>query len=214
MSSTADKLVEDYLKRLNAELRGLPRARRRELTEEISDHIAEARAGLETEDEAEIRTLLDRLGEPAEIAAEARERFGLGGRPRRLEIAALILLPIGGVVLPVLGWLVGVTLLWISDAWTTRDKLIGTLIVPGGLLLPLALGLLGSGSGSCIEISSGGPGPRTARTCADDGSDIDFLKLALIAVIALAPLATTAYLALRMKARRVPAGGMIPGSSS
>jgi hypothetical protein len=214
MSSTADKLVEDYLKRLKGETSDLPRAARRELIQEISDHIAEARADASAASEVETRNVLDRVGEPAEIAAEARERFGVGGRPRRLEIAALILLPIGGVVLPVLGWLVGVTLLWISDAWTTRDKLIGTLIVPGGLLLPLALGLLGSGSGSCIEISSGGPGPRTARTCADDGSDIDFLKLALIAVIALAPLATTAYLALRMKARRVPAGGMIPGSSS
>jgi hypothetical protein len=213
MSSTADKLVEDYLKRLKGETSDLPRAARRELIQEISDHIAEARADASAASEVETRNVLDRVGEPAEIAAEARERFGVGGRPRRLEVAALILLPIGGVVLPVLGWLVGVTLLWISDAWTTRDKLIGTLIVPGGLLLPLALGLLGSGSGSCIEISSGGPGPRTARTCADDGSDIDFLKLALIAVIALAPLATTAYLALRMKARRVPAGGMIPGSS-
>jgi uncharacterized membrane protein len=213
MSSTADKLVEDYLKRLKGETSDLPRAARRELIQEISDHIAEARADASAASDVETRNVLDRVGEPAEIAAEARERFGVGGRPRRLEIAALILLPIGGVVLPVLGWLVGVTLLWISDAWTTRDKLIGTLIVPGGLLLPLALGLLGSGSGSCIEISSGGPGPRTARTCADDGSDIDFLKLALIAVIALAPLATTAYLALRMKARRVPAGGMIPGSS-
>ena len=213
MSSTADKLVEDYLKRLKGETSDLPRAARRELIQEISDHIAEARADASAASEVETRNVLDRVGEPAEIAAEARERFGVGGRPRRLEIAALILLPIGGVVLPVLGWLVGVTLLWISDAWTTRDKLIGTLIVPGGLLLPLALGLLGSGSGSCFEISSGGPGPRTARTCADDGSDIDFLKLALIAVIALAPLATTAYLALRMKGRRVPAGGMIPGSS-
>ena len=213
MSSTADKLVEDYLKRLKGETSDLPRAARRELIQEISDHIAEARADASAASEVETRNVLDRVGEPAEIAAEARERFGVGGRPRRLEIAALILLPIGGVVLPVLGWLVGVTLLWISDAWTTRDKLIGTLIVPGGLLLPLALGLLGSGSGSCIEISSGGPGPRTARTC-DDGSDIDFLKLALIAVIALAPLATTAYLALRMKARLVPGGRMIPGSSS
>jgi uncharacterized membrane protein len=208
MSSAADKLVEDYLKRLKTETSDLPRAARRELVQEISDHIAEARADVSAASEAEIRTVLDRVGEPAEIAAEARVRFGVGERrPRPLEIAALILLPIGGVVLPVLGWLVGVALLWISDAWTTRDKLIGTLVVPGGLLLPLLLGVLGSGSGSCIEISSGGPGPRTARTCADDGSDVDFLKLALIAVIALAPLATTAYLALRMKARPVPAGG-------
>jgi hypothetical protein len=207
MSSTADKLVEDYLKRLKAETSDLPRAARRELVQEISDHIAEARADASAASEAEIRNVLDRVGEPAEIAAEARERFGVGGRRARpLEIAALILLPIGGVVLPVLGWLVGVTLLWISDTWTTRDKLIGTLVVPGGLLLPLALGVLGSGSGSCIEISSGG-GPTTARNCADDGSDIDLLKVALIAVLVLAPLATTAYLARRMKARPVPAGG-------
>jgi len=207
MSSTADKLVEDYLKRLKAETSDLPRAARRELAQEISDHIAEARADASAASEAEIRTVLDRVGEPAEIAAEARDRFGVGGRRARpLEIAALILLPIGGVVLPVLGWLVGVTLLWISDTWTTRDKLIGTLVVPGGLLLPLALGVLGSGSGSCIEMSSGG-GPTTVRNCADDGSDIDFLKVALIAVLVLAPLATTAYLALRMKARPKPAGG-------
>jgi plasmid stabilization system protein ParE len=207
MSSTADKLVEDYLKRLKAETSDLPRAARRELVQEISDHIAEARADASAASEAEIRNVLDRVGEPAEIAAEARERFGVGGRRARpLEIAALILLPIGGVVLPVLGWLVGVTLLWISDTWTTRDKLIGTLVVPGGLLLPLALGVLGSGSGSCIEISSGG-GPTTARNCADDGSDIDLLKVALIAVLVLAPLATTAYLARRMEERPVPAGG-------
>jgi hypothetical protein len=214
MSSTADKLVEDYLKRLKGETSDLPRAARRELIQEISDHIDEARSDVPTASEAEIRNILDRVGEPAEIAAEARDRFGVGARPRRLEIAALILLPIGGIVLPVVGWLVGVALLWISDAWKTRDKLIGTLVVPGGLLLPLALGVLGSGSGSCIEISSGGPGPRTARTCADDGSDLDPLKLALIAVIALAPLATTAYLVRRMKARPMPAGALIPGSSA
>jgi hypothetical protein len=199
MASKADKLVADYLKRLNAELAVVPRARRRELVEEISEHIAEARAGLEDERDAEIRTLLDRLGDPAEIAAEARERFGMGGRRARpLEIATLILLPIGGVVLPVLGWLVGVTLLWISDAWTTRDKLIGTLILPGGLLVPLGFGLLATDSGACVEISSGG-GPTTARNCVDEGGGSgDILQIVFIVVLILAPLATTAYLARRM----------------
>jgi hypothetical protein len=207
MSSTADKLVEDYLKRLKAETSDPPRAARRELVQEISDHIAEARADVSAASEAEIRNVLDRVGEPAEIAAEARERFDVGGRRARpLEIAALILLPIGGVVLPVLGWLVGVTLLWISDAWTTRDKVIGTLIVPGGLLVPLGLGLAASGSGSCVEITSGG-GPTTARNCAGEGAGTgDVLKIALIALLVLAPLATTAYLARRIKARPVPAG--------
>src|SRR5688500_13185981 len=104
MNSTADKLVDDYLKRLRKELAGLPGERRRELEQEISEHIAEARASLSAQNEAEIRTLLDRIGDPADIAAEARERWGIAPRKTgAVEIAALILLPIGGVVLPVIG---------------------------------------------------------------------------------------------------------------
>ena len=72
MSTSADRLVEDYLDRLERDLADFPSARRRELVQEISEHIAEARAGLETESEAEIRNLLDRMGDPADIAAEAR----------------------------------------------------------------------------------------------------------------------------------------------
>ena len=37
------------------------------------------------------------------------------------------------VALLPLVWVVGVVLLWRSRAWTLRDKLIGTLVVPGGL---------------------------------------------------------------------------------
>ena len=36
-------------------------------------------------------------------------------------------------------WLVGVVLLWISSAWTRREKVIGTLVIPGGLALPMFL---------------------------------------------------------------------------
>ena len=207
MSSKADKLVEDYLKRLNAELRGLPRARRRELAEEISDHIAEARAGLETEDEAEIRTLLDRLGEPAEIAAEATERFG--PRPSKAgwkEVGALVLLPIGGVILPVLGWFIGIVLLWISDAWSTRDKLVGTLLVPGGLLLPVALGVLASESSGCGTVVTPqlSPQPNGSTDCPPaDGTGI--WEVALVVMLVLLPLLTTIYLARRMRRMAVAA---------
>ena len=47
MSTSADKLIDDYLDRLELELADFPPARRRELVQEISEHIAEARAGLE-----------------------------------------------------------------------------------------------------------------------------------------------------------------------
>jgi len=195
MSARADKLVADYLKRLNAELRGLPRARRRELVEEISEHITAARAEGDTEDEARIRTLLDSLGEPEDIAAEARERLGV--QPRRrgvVEVGALILLPFGGVVLPVIGWFVGVLLLWISDAWNTRDKLVGTFVIPGGLLVPLGLLVVGTGSGgACVETSTG------SDCTADSAGTGDILVIALVTGLLLAPLATTVYLARRLR---------------
>jgi uncharacterized membrane protein len=199
MSSTADKLVEDYLKRLNAELRGVPRARRRELAEEISDHIAEARAGLETEDEAGIRTLLDRLGEPAEIAAEATERFG--PRPSKVgwkEVGALVLLPIGGVILPVLGWFIGIVLLWISDAWSTRDKLVGTLLFPGGFLLPVALGVLASESSGCGTVVTPQLSPQPNSTDCPPADGTGIWEVALVVMLVLVPLLTTIYLARRM----------------
>lgn len=139
MTSKADDLVNDYLKRLSRELNDLPRARRRELMDEIEGHIVEARADLEAESEADIRNLLARLGDPATIAAEEHARSGI--TPRRagpVEIFALIGLLIGGFVFGV-GWFVGLVLLWISDAWSVREKLVGTLLVPGGLFTTFVL---------------------------------------------------------------------------
>jgi hypothetical protein len=82
-------------------------------------------ADLPVESEAEIRNLLERLGDPADIAAESRERFGVRRRQAGIvEILALIGLLVGGVVLPIIGWFVGLIFLWVSAAWTTREKLL------------------------------------------------------------------------------------------
>jgi hypothetical protein len=200
MAAKVDKLVSDYLKRLNGELRGLPRARRRELVDEISEHIAEARAGLESENEAAIRTLLDRLGDPGEIAAEARERFGLA--PRKVgwkEVGALIMLPIGGVILPVLGWFIGIVLLWVSDAWSTRDKLVGTLLFPGGLLLPLALGVMAEESSGCGTIVNPQLSPQPIGSNCPPADGTGAWEVALVVMLVLVPLVTTVYLARRMR---------------
>ena len=119
MTSNADRLVDDYLEELSNNLAGVPRARRRELLDEISEHIAEARSALETDSEVEVRNLLERLGDPVEIAAEERARSGVA--PRRagpIEILALIGLLVGGFVF-LIGWFAGLVLLWVSDAWTT-----------------------------------------------------------------------------------------------
>jgi hypothetical protein len=99
MTTKVDTLVDRYLTDLEAELRGLPGNRRQELLDEVGEHIAAARAALDAETEAAIRTVLERLGDPADIAAEARERFGMSAEPAKpatpwLEVATLVALVI------------------------------------------------------------------------------------------------------------------------
>lgn len=52
-------------------------------------------------------------------------------RLRVREVAAMLLLLFGGFVF-VIGWFAGVLLLWASNRWTTKEKLLGTLIWPFG----------------------------------------------------------------------------------
>ena len=158
MSTRADELINEYLDRLEEELADFPSTRRRELVQEISAHIAEARASLENEDEASIRNLLDRMGDPADIAAEAAGTPAAEAPPppqqaktrgSGWDVAALVMLLVGGLILPVVGWFVGVVLLWTSETWSTGEKLLGTLLVPGGLALPLFLLTVGTSANSC-----------------------------------------------------------------
>ena len=208
MTSTTDRLVDDYLERLRGELADVPRAQRREVVDEIAEHIAEARSALPSETELEIRNLLDRVGEPAEIAAEARERFGV--RPARrgwVEIAALVLLLVGGVVVPVVGWIAGAVLLWISDVWSTRDKLIGTLVVPGGLLVPFVLMMYPVSSAEvCGTTYDARTGEVVNQQCTGGPSPFMEIVGPIVLVLAVAaPVATTIYLAGRMKRATAPA---------
>jgi len=223
-ATTADQLVATYLTRLGAALHDLPKARREELLEQVSEHIATARAELGPHaSEAEIRQLLERLGDPATIAAEAGQRPDehlqpSQVRPGWMEVTALILLPIGGIIIPVLGWFVGVALLWSSARWTVRDKLIGTLVIPGGLALPAALGGLavsghGCASGpvsvssvpvSSVPVSSvpvSSTPSTTPVTVCTGGSPgwLQVLSTVALVMMVLAPLATVIYLGRRLQ---------------
>ncbi len=261
MTSNDDRLVADYLNQLASAAAGLPPDRRDELIEEISAHIAEARAlqpDARTADE-DVAHILRRLGRPQDIVSAAAEQagadqeisamsgygvrsgyaglaagglagsrlaengvtdsryrplglspsgFAAGGSrdsgladsdeadsgiaggalwtdsstrwptadgpptlatpssqqdPRRarmgaLEICAVVLLLAGGFIIGI-GWIAGVVLLWISPKWRVSDKLLGTLIWPGGLLGALLVvsgaGLLGHSAGSSCHTAAG-----------------------------------------------------------
>lgn len=208
MSTTPDKLVERYLKHLEVELDDLPRDRRREIVDEIAGHIAEARAGLEYETESDVRNILEGLGDPADIAEDARERFEV--RPSApaqpfkagwMEVAALVFLLIGGLIIPIFGWIIGVVLLWVSNAWNVRDKIIGTVFVPGGLGLPIALALFSSGvsGGTCGPVISGSGRAITAAPCSYDSTNTSYFGVVALILLVVLPIVTTAYLAYRLR---------------
>jgi uncharacterized membrane protein len=153
---TLHPLAADYVDRLRRAGRGLPRGRLKELVAEIEEHLSEA-IGPEASD-AEALTVLDRLGEPEEIVdAEEPGWDPLPADARGTkEWAAIILLLFGGFIFGI-GWLAGLILLWSSRAWSTVDKWIGTLIVPGGLAAAVFIALIEVGgtssSSSCYSYS-------------------------------------------------------------
>lgn len=125
-----DRLVRRYLSELERSLARLPRDRRRQIRDEVEAHIQQARRELDPGDRAGVRQILDRLGDPAEIAREAGAE---PGRRTWYEAMVPLLLPLGALLFLV-GWVVGAAILWGSPVWGLRDKLLGTLIFPFGVV--------------------------------------------------------------------------------
>jgi hypothetical protein len=196
----AEQLIDGYLARLRDAATDLPKNNRNELIDDMRAHIAEARGRDGNETDASILNILDRLGEPGVVAAEARERLGLRtpqpARPGALEVAAVILLPIF--------WPIGFILLWVSPAWNWRDKLIGTLLPPGGYLGVGVFALMFAHGESCSVLTDAA-GKVTSNTCPAPSPWQGVAAALLTFIIYVLPLVTAAYLAIRLRWGRRPA---------
>jgi hypothetical protein len=126
----ADKLVRRYLAQLDAALEGVDASRRAEILTDVRGHIEEARTGLEHDDAASVQALLDRVGDPAAIAAEAGAPPPASGRWDAWAPWLIIF----GFIASGLGWIAGVLILWASPTWSQRDKLIATIVPLAGLV--------------------------------------------------------------------------------
>jgi uncharacterized membrane protein len=99
--NTYDGLVNDYLHAVEQALVGVPAGRRDELLADLSDHIAAKLAETRTEhgpgapaSETEVHSVLDLLGDPAELAAEISATSAAAATPIEInpgrKVGALI----------------------------------------------------------------------------------------------------------------------------
>ncbi len=208
MPSEVESLIERYLRDLETGLRDLEAGHRRQFLDEVRGRVARARAAAdgETAETAEtsetsetsetaagVREVLRGIGDPADLASEARRRYGgrepgsSRGSGRRFEVIALVLL-----MIPFAGWASGAVLVWMSRVWSTRDKIIGTIGGMSWVLAGLAT-LLVSAAGSA-------PAGATPVQTADPGP----LAVVVFVIPFVLPVLAAVYLAIRLRSLAAP----------
>jgi HAAS domain-containing protein len=196
-----DRLIDDYLRRLEAAAAHLQRSRRAELVAEIREHIEAALREEDAANEVAVRNILERLGPPEEIVEATEPAPTEGSRdPGRLETVALVAL-----VIPFVGWIVGIVLVLISRAWSRREKFIGMGLGLLPAILPFFWVVAQSGgrpaSSSQVPAGPGGGGPLTDPGSGDSGAGIALAVLA-IAIYFLAGVPSAVYLGWRLRRQR------------
>jgi HAAS len=183
-----------YLQQVRREGRDLSNARLAELLADLEEHLSAA-IPADASDE-DVRETLHRFGAPREIVEAERPLTAVAQRRGTREWVAIFLL-LFGFLAAGLGWLVGVVLLWSSRAWTTRDKLIGTLALPGGLFTSAVLVSLAAGrlhKEKCIHYGTS----LVHCTLGPNSGPSTIGSIALI-LLASTPIATAVYLARRAR---------------
>ena len=162
----------EYLRRLDAAIAPLPHG----VAAEIRAGVAEELAGLEGD--ALIARIAE-LGDPEEIAREARQELPDGATPvapapppavapapapsapvtttRGFAIGAALTLGFGGLLVPGAGWVVGAVLVLLSTMWRGWEKAVAILVpLAGGLLSMVTASFMWVGSGSWSQSSGFG----------------------------------------------------------
>lgn len=149
--------ARDYLRELDQALAGVDAA----TAAELRDGIAESLQGL---DDAAARAHITELGDPAFVAASARGALAdvaaetvaplprTGTSSLAYLLSSVAVYALAGFLIPVIGWIGGVVMLWVSPIWRRSEKWAATLI-------PLALCavVLGLGVSAAVGAAVGMP---------------------------------------------------------
>lgn len=150
--TSSELIVADYLDRLYECGRSLTRTQIEELMADVREHVAAALLAAGRDDEATVRTVLDRLGTPEEIVAAANgdvpvsrpapmpaPALPASGRWTWRELTAAVLLVPGAFMLPIIAPLAGIAFAWSSELWDKKAKRVAYWIGGVGAAIPLAL---------------------------------------------------------------------------
>lgn len=146
MTDQAPQDVRSYLARLDAALVSVPA----DLARDVRSGIEEELSGL---DAATASARMKELGDPAFIAAEVRDAASPAAdqdpgadRPlaetRGFTITAGLIVAVGGMVVPLVGWIVGIVMVWMSPIWRRGEKWVATLVSPLVSVLTFLIGLV------------------------------------------------------------------------
>ena len=150
------QVVRSYLGQLEAALDGVPAQARRAILYGAAEELAGLDAGAAA-------ARIEQLGDPVFIAAEARAEAGVGsdatassatenvlrrGDARWYIVLSSLLVAIGGVAVPLIGWVFGLAMVWVSKSWQLWEKWVATLTPPLAIAISvLLMGLLRGASG-------------------------------------------------------------------
>ena len=145
MTTDTSQWRHAYMAELERCAMSLPSDRRAELLDQIGTHLDTELVGVTDDDQA--RAVLDRLGDPTDVVAEAAADLQHPTRapapapaprgPSAGEIVALLLMSIGGIALPLIAPAAGVMIMRATPARWTRDQVRNT-----WLILAVGLGAL------------------------------------------------------------------------
>lgn len=112
-------------------------------------------------------------------------------------ILTAVLVAVGGIIVPLVGWVVGVALLWNSTVWTRRDKVVGTLLWP--LLAAVIVGV----AAAVGSMPTSGQ-PYTLDEPVNPLVPVlgSYVHWAVLASAAMVPIVVLAYLLVRAKRLR------------
>lgn len=159
-TTDAARQRNEFMARLDVAMQSVPHG----IASEIRGGIAEELEGLDAEGTA---ARIAQLGDPVVIAREAhvgaqdaRTPPGfVAAEPRAavtatkgFAIAAALVLSFGGILVPVIGWIVGAVMVCASSLWKTWEKVVA-IVVPLGLAATVIVFGLGAWHAEAPELT-------------------------------------------------------------